>query len=113
MSFGSADLCKVLDFMQWYGINEEQLSNSLKITESFITCLDEPKDDTSLMKYAKAVIMELEDVLSAMRQGAKVKAEQERISYYKNRNLTADELSDLESIAKRTLQGFRKHKALL
>ena len=98
--FWKADLCKVLDFMQWYGINEEQLSNSLKITESFITCLDEPKDDTSLMEYAKAVIMELEDVLSAMRQGAKVKAEQERISYYKNRNLTADELSDLESIAK-------------
>ena len=73
--FWKADLCKVLDFMQWYGINEEQLSNSLKITESFITCLDEPKDDTSLMEYAKAVIMELEDVLSAMRQGAKVKAE--------------------------------------
>ena len=98
--FWKKDLCDVLDFMQWYGINEEQLSNSLKITGSFITCLDEPKDDTSLMEYAKAVIMELEDVLSAMRQGAKVKAEQERISYYKNRDLTADELSDIESIAK-------------
>ena len=98
--FWKADLCKVLDFMQWYGINEEQLSNSQKITESFITCLDEPKDDTSLMEYAQAVIIELEGVLSSMRQGTKVKAEQERISYYKNRNLTADELSDLESIAK-------------
>lgn len=98
--FWKKDLCDVLDFMQWYGINEEQLSNSLKTTESFITCLDEPKDDTSLMEYAQAVIIELEGVLSSMRQGAKVKAEQERISYYKNRNLTADELSDLESIAK-------------
>jgi ATP-dependent exoDNAse (exonuclease V) beta subunit len=97
--FWKKDLCTVLDYIQWYCINDEQLQKSIDTTESIIKCL-EPKDDTSLMEYAKAVIMELEGVLSSMRQGAKVKAEQERIGYYKNRNLTTDELSDLESIAK-------------
>ena len=98
--FWKADLCKVLDFIQWYGIKEDQIKDSIETTESFIVCLDEPKDDTSLMEYAQAVIIELEDVLSNMRQGSKVKAELERICYYKNRNLSTDELDDLETIAK-------------
>ena len=98
--FWKADLCKVLDFIQWYGIKEDQIKDSIETTESFIVCLDEPKDDTSLMEYAQAVIIELEDVLSNMRQGSKVKAELERICYYKNRDLSADELDDLEAIAK-------------
>ena len=98
--FWKADLCKVLDFIQWYGIKEDQIKDSIETTESFIVCLDEPKDDTSLMEYAQAVIIELEGVLSNMRQGSKVKAELERICYYKNRDLSADELDDLEAIAK-------------
>lgn len=98
--FWKADLCKVLDFIQWYGIKENQIKDSIETTETFITCLDEPKDETSLMEYAQAVIIELEDVLSNMRQGSKVKAEMERICYYRNRNLSADELDDLEAIAK-------------
>ena len=98
--FWKADLCKVLDFIQWYGIKEDQIKDSIETTESFIVCLDEPKDDTSLMEYAQAVLIELEDVLSNMRQGSKVKAELERICYYMNRNLSADELDDLEAIAK-------------
>ena len=97
--FWKADLCKVLDFIQWYGINDEQLKNSLETTDSIIKCL-EPKDDSSLMDYVKAVILELEDLLSNMRQGSKVIAELERIISYKNRNLSADELKDLEAIAK-------------
>lgn len=98
--FWKADLCKVLDFMQWYGINEEQLKKSLETTESFIKCL-EPKEDTSLMECAKAVICEVEEILTSMtRPGAKAKAEFERINYYKGRELSIDEQNDLESIAK-------------
>ena len=97
--FWKADLCKVLDFIQWYGINDEQLKNSLETTDSIIKCL-EPEDDSSLMNFAKTVILELEDLLSNMRQGSKVIAELERIRSYKNRNLSADELKDLEAIAK-------------
>lgn len=98
--FWKVDLCKVLDFIQWYGINEKQLlEDSLETTDSIIKCL-EPKDDNSLMESAQAVIIELEDILRHMRQGEKVRAELQRICYYKNRNLSPDELCDLESIAK-------------
>ena len=97
--FWKKDLCQVLDYIQWYSISDEQLKKSVATTESFIKCL-EPKEDNSLMKQAKAVIIQLEDILSNMKQGSKVKAERERISYYKNRALTADELADLETIAK-------------
>lgn len=39
--FWKADLCKVLDFMQWYGIDEQLLQKSIETTESFISCLEE------------------------------------------------------------------------
>lgn len=99
--FWKADLCKVLDYMQWYGIKEDQIDNCIKKTESFIICLDEPKDDTSLMKYAQTVINEVGNFLSGMkRPRERAKAEMERINNYKNHTLSADELDDLESIAK-------------
>ena len=97
--FWKKDLCDVLDYIQWYSINDEQLQKSFDTTESFIKCL-EPTDNSPMMDYVKAVIDELELVLSGMRQGAKVKAERELLSYYKNRALTTDELVDIEAIAK-------------
>lgn len=98
--FWKRDLCDVLDFMQWYGIDEEQLKASLETTESIIKCL-EPKNDNSLIKYAQAVINEVEAAISNMSRGSK-KADEEkgRILNYKNRNLTDDELNDLSAIAK-------------
>ena len=98
--FWKSDLCKVLDFMQWYGINEEQLKKSVETTETFIKCL-EPKEDTSLMECAEAVIFEVMDVLSSMtRPGEKAKAELKRINFFRGRNLSVDELNELETIAK-------------
>ena len=45
--FWKKDLCQVLDFMQWYTIDEQQLLKSIETTESFIKCL-EPKAGESL-----------------------------------------------------------------
>lgn len=98
--FWKKDLCSVLDFMQWYGIDEEQLKNSITTTESIIECL-EPKDDELLDEFVHTVIREVEDVLTQMkRPGAKAKAEMELISNYKGRKLSAEELAKLEEIAK-------------
>ena len=98
--FWKKDLCQVLDYIQWYSISDEQLKKSIDTTESFIKCL-EPKDDNSLMDQAKAVIIEIEDALNNLRkQTDKSNNERQRIESYKNRPLTADELADLESIAK-------------
>ena len=37
--FWKADLCKVLDYMTWYKISDEQLDNSKELTRSIIDCL--------------------------------------------------------------------------
>ena len=99
--FWKKDLGQVLDYIQWYSIDDAQLQKSIDTTESFITCLDEAKDDKSLMEYAKAVINDIEDALNNLkRQTDKSNNERLLIDSYKNRPLTADELANLESIAK-------------
>ncbi|MCR5044168.1 MAG: UvrD-helicase domain-containing protein [Bacteroidaceae bacterium] len=99
--FWKKDLGQVLDYIQWYSIDDAQLQKSIDTTESFITCLDEAKDDKSLMEQAKAVINDIEDALNNLkRQTDKSNNERLIIDSYKNRPLTADELANLESIAK-------------
>ncbi len=98
--FWKKDLCQVLDYIQWYSIDDAQLQKSIETTESFVKCL-EPKDDSSLMDKAQAVISDVEDALDNLkRQTPKSKVERQCIDSYRNRTLTAEELSDLESIAK-------------
>lgn len=97
--FWKKDLCQVLDYIQWYSISDELLKKSIETTESFIICLDAIKDNT-LMDLANAVINDIEDALNSLRrQTDKSNNERQRINSYKS-PLTADELSDLESIAK-------------
>ena len=45
--FWKKDLCDVLDYIQWYTIDDTQLQRSVATTESFIKCL-EPKEGVSL-----------------------------------------------------------------
>lgn len=98
--FWKKDLCQVLDYIQWYNIDDTQLQRSIETTESVIKCL-EPKEDNSLMDQAQAVISDVEDALDNLkRQTPKSKVERQCIDSYRNRTLTAEELSDLESIAK-------------
>ena len=85
--FWKKDLCKVVDYIQWYGIDSRQLLKSLEVTDSFIKCL-EPKADTSIQRYAQALIADIEDVLDNMRQSPKVKDERARITKYTNREMT-------------------------
>ena len=99
--FWKKDLCQVLDYIQWYSIDDAQLQKSIDTTESFIKCL-EPKEDNSLMNQAKAVINDIEDALNNLKKQTD-KSNNERLlidSYKKNHTLTADELANLESIAK-------------
>ena len=98
--FWKKDLCKVLDFIQWYSINDEQLQKSIDTTESFIKCL-EPKDNTSLMTIAQDVIIDIIEVISNMKRLTPKASEQlERVYSYQGRDLSDEELKDLESIAK-------------
>ena len=112
--FWKKDLCQVLDYMQWYAIDEKQWEESKKTTESFIICLDEPKDDSDLMGCAKKVIAEVESVLNNMKSPRdKAKAEMQRISSFKNHDLSADELKELKDIAKGRCKDAKNTKQFL
>lgn len=97
--FWKADLCKVLDYMQWYSIDNTKLGNSLATTNSFIDCLK--PGDTPLMDYARAVMDEVTGVLVGMkRKTDKSRGEEKRIEDYSKKDvLTDEELKDLEAIA--------------
>ena len=45
--FWKEDLCKVLDYIKWYDISDDQLTKSLDTTQSFIDCL-QPRTTESL-----------------------------------------------------------------
>ena len=97
--FWKKGLCDVLDFMQWYGINKEQLKKSLVTTESIIKCL-EPRDNSSLIDDANAVIIEIEEAILNMKKGSdKANKELATVCSYKHRNLSEDELQNLKAIA--------------
>lgn len=109
--FWKNDLCKVLDYIQWYSIDAAQIKKSTDVTDSFIKCL-EPKSDPYIQSYAQALITDIEYVLSNMRQTPKVKDERARIAGYLDRNLTNDELKDLESIGKGRCKDSDNYKHL-
>lgn len=60
--FWKSDLCKVLDYMQWYGIDDTQLNKSLEsTTDSIIKCLG-PREDITLESVLTDVFyQEVED----------------------------------------------------
>ena len=110
--FWKADLCKVLDFMQWYGINEQQLQKSIETTESFIKCL-EPKDNSSLTKFVQNVIDDIEEVINNMKRLTPKASDQlERINSYRGRTLSEEELKDLEGIAIDRCKDYESTKRL-
>lgn len=113
--FWKKDLCKVLDYIQWYSITDEQLEKSLEITKSIISFLDEPKDDKLLMDQAKTAIKEIDVVLKGLKkQTDKSKDQQSRINCYNTKSsFTPDELKDIESMAKERCKDSANTKALL
>lgn len=96
--FWKKDLCSVLDYMQWYDIDDEQLQKSLETTETFIKCL-EPKKNDHVTDAAKAVVDELTLVLPTKKKTEKRDREIARIASYHKAHLNNEELKDLLGIA--------------
>ena len=59
--FWKKDLCSVLDYMQWYDIDDEQLKKSLETTETFIKCLQPNTKDTLQSVLTDEFYQEVED----------------------------------------------------
>ena len=70
--FWKKDLCQVLDYIQWYSIDDAQLQKSIETTESFIKCL-EPKEGVSLDNPPIELKSILEQTLEAVNAAKKSK----------------------------------------
>ena len=97
--FWKNDLCSVLDYIQWYDIDDEQLQKSLETTETFIKCLEPNNKNDNVKDAAKAVVDELTIVLPTKKKTDKRDREIDRIASYHKDNLNNEELKDLLGIA--------------
>ena len=93
--FWKEDLCKVLDFIQWYGINDEQLEKSLKeTTDGIIKCL-EPKDGFSLENppsILSALLSQTLTAVNAAKSSKKKTAQQAFLGILKLNQLSIDDV---------------------
>ncbi len=68
--FWKADLCRVLDYMTWYKISDEQLENSKELTRSIIDCL-KPTATKPELHEIKTVHKNLLEIVKNARKGDK------------------------------------------
>lgn len=66
--FWKKDLCQVLDYIKWYDISDEQLTNSLDTTQSIVDCL-QPRPTESLQGFlTERFYQEVEDFFALARR---------------------------------------------
>ena len=90
--FWKADLCKVLDYMQWYDIDDTQLEKSLETTDSIIKCL-EPKKGVSLNnppQGLETVFNQTLEAVNAARRSNKKTEQLEFLNALKLEHITSD-----------------------
>ena len=93
--FWKADLCKVLDFIQWYGIDETQLEKSLETTDGIIKCL-EPKEGVSLETPPSILSTLLEQTLSAVNAARKSQKKTDQLEFLGSLELSQLSIDDVK-----------------
>ena len=93
--FWKADLCKVLDFIQWYGIDETQLEKSLETTDGIIKCL-EPKEGVSLETPPSILSTLLEQTLSAVNGARKSQKKTDQLEFLGSLELSQLSIDDVK-----------------
>ncbi len=102
--FWKKDLCTVLDFMQWYGINGTQLKASLATTESIIKCLEPKTGETIQSVLTKAFYQEVEEFFG-IKENELTENQQKAKDFYYNLRTVSDVTEDV-------INNFKKHKKL-
>ena len=104
--FWKKDLCTVLDYIQWYDIDDTQLKKSVETTDSFIHCL-EPKEGVSLNNPPtdlKVVFNQTLGAVNAARKSNKKTAQLEFLSVLNLDHITSDTLKTwLDIVDDRTI----------
>ena len=113
--FWKNDLCKVLDYMQWYNISDEQLEKSLTETSESIIKLLEPREkDVNIRNLIPGIIEDILGVINASKKpGGVMKKQKEFVNALKVDNISEEELEDLSVIVKNRCKDTDKGKAFL
>lgn len=101
--FWKADLGHVLDYLQWYNINDEQLQKSIDTTESFIKCL-EPTDDSLQSLLTEEFFAEVEGFFGLKTNLTDKQQEAKDFYYY---------LKGVNKVSPEIVEVFNKHKKLI
>lgn len=96
--FWKKDLCTVLDFMQWYSIDEQQLQKSIETTDSFIKYL-EPKEGKSLDNPPAGINELYNQVLSAVNNAKKSKKKDNQLQFLSELDLGHLSINNVKEFA--------------
>ena len=102
--FWKEDLCKVLDYIKWYDISDDQLSKSLDTTQSVIDCL-QPRPTESLNDVlTDSFYQEVEDFFGLKNGNLKDNQKATRDFYYS--------LKDCKNVTPELVEAFKEKKKL-
>lgn len=99
--FWKKDLCQVLDYMQWYGITDEQLDKSLcETTENFVKLLESSNEQTVKGMVPEVVYEIIFTIMESKKISPKMKEEQAFVKDINPENLTDEQIKTLADIVK-------------
>lgn len=92
--FWKKDLCSVLEYIQWYSIADEQLDDSMEMTESVIQCLSSDGIG-SIQSLAQGAMEKIRSVIDASPRPGKVMKELRQWICSRGNVLNDEELREL------------------
>lgn len=99
--FWKADLCNVLNYIQWYSITDAQLDKSLKETTESIIKLLEPREEINLNNPPKSLEETYNLVLEIVNNAIKSEKKERQQAFLQNlnlKNLSLDSIKQLSEI---------------
>ena len=102
--FWKEDLCKVLDYIKWYDISDDQLTKSLDTTQSIIDCL-QPRTTETLQDVLTDKFYQEVDDFFGLKNGNLTSNQQAAKDFYLS-------LKECKNITPELVETFLKHKDL-
>lgn len=103
--FWKEDLCKVLDYIKWYDISDDQLTKSLDKTQSIIDCLQPRPTETLQDVFTNKFYKEVDDFFG-LKNGNLTSNQQAAKDFYLS-------LKECKNITPELVEKFLDHKKLV
>lgn len=102
--FWKEDLCKVLDYIKWYDISDDQLAKSFDTTQSIIDCL-QPRPTETLQDVLTDKFYQEVDDFFGLKNGNLTSSQQAAKDFY-------DSLKKCSNVTPELVETFLEHKKL-